>query len=96
MASADMTCTSRFSVFASEVSRMGMPVVFNAFDNASGFSLCLWRNHESIDELLLRGVKAGGFAAPDAHFVFLSHAKGSRPVCLCPCVCLCPLATTRD
>jgi hypothetical protein len=54
-----------------------VPVVFNAFDNASGFSRGLWGNPDSVDELIIRAVKGGEGSAPATHFVFLSHAAAT-------------------
>lgn len=51
----------------------GVPVILNAFDKASGFSLCLWQNRLSMDELIRRAAKDGG--PPKSHFVFASHAE---------------------
>ena len=55
---------------------LGTPVVFNVFDNRSGFSSCLWHLDDSIDELLHRGSKTG--QAPASHFVFASHSTGAE------------------
>ena len=54
------------------------PVVFNAFDDSSGFSRSLWQNPTSIDGLLLRAVKGPLPEPPTAHFVFVSHAGTAR------------------
>ena len=55
----------------------GEPVIFNVYDNASGFSRALWQYNSSIDELILRAVdpsQTSPGSAPDWHAVFLSHA----------------------
>ena len=58
----------------------GAPIIFNAYDATSGFSMALWQNPSSVDELLKRASPkaTSDGAVPASHFVFLSHSEDAE------------------
>ena len=57
---------------------IGSPVVFNAFDPASGFSTCLWQLNQSVDEFIHAAFSAAmAKADQQPYYVFLSHAAAA-------------------